>query len=121
MGISVTCYLRVPAFLGAFLAYLLVTLFFGTAMYVAGWFTAQGFFGISDAREILTLTSSGFERHFFMKTVLYGIFVGLIGVHMGLNPQRSSEDVAHSITHSIIYSTLVIVLTELLFASDLHV
>lgn len=119
LGVSVDQYLRVPAFFGTFFAFIITACVFGAAMYGSAIVTATGF-GITDAAEMLRQTSPSFERQFIQKVLLYGALVGVIGTHMGLLVKRSSHDVAKGITRCIILSTLAIVLSELVFAVDLH-
>ena len=119
LGVSVDQYLRVPALLGTFFAFLFTIAVFGAAMYFAATVTATGF-GVVDASQILRETSPDFRRQLIEKSLLYGIAIGVIGTHIGLLAKRNSQDVARGITRTIIFCTLAVVLSELLFAIDLH-
>lgn len=119
LGVDVDAYLRVPAFLGTFAAFVLSAVTFGAAMYGAGVVTAAGF-GIPDAAAILRETSPDFRRQLIEKTVLYAALVGILATHVGLLPKRVPQDVARGITRTIIFCTLAVVMSELFFAFDLH-
>jgi phospholipid/cholesterol/gamma-HCH transport system permease protein len=119
LGVSIDSYLRVPAFFGSFVGFLLTTFVFGAAMYWSATVTAIGF-DVPQAGELLRETGPSFRLQLIEKTLLYGVIVGIIGTHMGLLPKRRSGDVAKSITRTIILCTLAIVISELFFAIDLH-
>ena len=119
LGVSVDQYLRVPALLGTFMAFLFTVAVFSGAMYFAATATATGF-GVTDAAEILRETTPDFRRQLIEKTLLYGLAIGVIGTHIGLLAKRNSSDVARGITRTIIFCTLAVVFSELFFAIDLH-
>ncbi|MDY0001468.1 MAG: ABC transporter permease [Polyangia bacterium] len=115
-------YLRSPVWLGMAAAYALsIAVFFG-AMWVGAWVLCRVKVGIEDPTPFLRpFDNEQITAQALMKIPLYALVTATVTTHLGLQPKPTSESVARGITRVIIVSTVVVALTELIFAGLLAV
>lgn len=115
-------YLRSPVWLGMAAAYALSTAVFFGAMWAGAWLLCRVKVGIEDPTPYLQpFGNDQITTQALMKIPLYAAVTATVTTHLGLQPKPTSEAVARGITRVIIVCTVVVALTELLFAGLLAV
>lgn len=110
-------YLRGPVWLGMAAAYALSTAVFFGAMWAGAWVLCRVKVGIEDPTPFLQpFGNRQITTQALMKIPLYALVTSTVTTHLGLAPKTTSEAVARGITRVIIVATVVVSLTELLFA-----
>jgi phospholipid/cholesterol/gamma-HCH transport system permease protein len=119
LGVSPDRYLRAPVILSLWLAYLGAALVFGIGMWFGSVTTAEYLFDVADAADLLRFPQALiWESRLHYKIALYSVFLTFFITGFGLAPKISTETVAMHTTKAIIYTTVAISITELLFALD---
>ena len=115
-------YLRSPVWLGMAAAYALCTATFFGAMWLGAYALCRVKVGIDDPAPYLQPFGNAQITHqALMKLPLYALVASSVTTHLGLQPKPTSEAVARGITRVIIVCTVVVALTELMFAGLLVV
>jgi phospholipid/cholesterol/gamma-HCH transport system permease protein len=115
-------YLRAPVWLGMTLAYALCTTVLFGAMWAGAWLLCRVKVGLPDPTPYLQpFGNAQITTQALMKLPLYALVTATVTTRLGLLPKPTSEAVARSITRVIIVSTVVVALTELMFAALLVV
>jgi len=122
LGISPDRYLRAPVWLGMAAAYALCTAVFFGALWAGAWLLCRLKVGIADPTPYLQpFGNAQITTQALLKLPLYAVVSASVTTHLGLQPKPTSEAVARGITRVIIVCTVVVALTELMFAGLLAV
>ncbi len=119
LGVNPNRYLRSPVIWALVLGYLVTVLVFGVGMWYGSVFTAQILYDVEDAAGMLR-----FPQYMITvsklpwKVALYSVYIAYTVTALGMAPKSSSEQVAVHTTKAIIYTTIAVALTELVFALD---
>lgn len=117
LGVDPDGYLRGPVALGLIAGYLCTALVFGFGMWGGSWYISRHVYGIVNAADLLVIPAGMAEQaRLVWKLVLYSFFISFITTGVGMAPKDSSERVARHTTKAIIYSTVLISITELVIA-----
>jgi len=117
LAISPDKYLRAPVWLGMVLAYALSSVVFFCAMWVGAYVLCRVKVGIGDPLPYLKpFGNTQITTQALMKIPLYAVVAATVTTHIGLLPKPTSESVARGITRVIIVCSVVVALTELMFA-----
>lgn len=117
LGVDTDAYLKSPALVAIASGYLLTAVVFGTGMWVGSFLTAEYLYGVEHAAELLVVTYEMLVfTDAFQKMAIYGITVPVVICTLGLAPKPNVDSVAHHTTMTIIYSTVIISIVELMFA-----
>jgi len=117
LAIAPDKYLRAPVWLGMVLAYALCTVVFFCAMWVGAYVLCRVKVGIPDPVPYLEpFGNAQITTQALMKIPLYAVVAATVTTRIGLLPKPTSESVARGITRVIIVCTVVVALTELMFA-----
>ncbi len=110
-------YLRAPVWLGMVLSYALCSAVFFGAMWVGAYVLCVVKVGIPDPVPYLKpFGNTQITTQALMKIPLYAVVAATVTTRIGLLPKPTSESVARGITRVIIVCTVVVALTELMFA-----
>ncbi len=110
-------YLRAPVWLGMVLAYALSSVVFFCAMWVGAYVLCRVKVGIGDPLPYLKpFGNAQITTQALMKIPLYAVVAATVTTRIGLMPKPTSESVARGITRVIIVCSVVVALTELMFA-----
>jgi ABC-type lipoprotein export system ATPase subunit/ABC-type transporter Mla maintaining outer membrane lipid asymmetry permease subunit MlaE len=119
LGVDPDRYLRAPVILSLWVAYIGAALVFGVGMWIGSVTTAEYLFDVGNAADLLRFPQSLiWESRLHYKIALYSVFLTFFIAGFGLAPKTSTENVAMHTTKAIIYTTVAISITELLFALD---
>ncbi len=122
LGVDPDRYLRGPVIWTLWLAYLCTALVFGIGMWIGSVTTAEYLFQVGNAAELLRFPEGMvWQSLLHYKVAIYGVFLTFFITGFGFAPKVSTEAVALHTTKAIIYTTVAISLTELLFALDMFV
>jgi len=117
LAIAPDKYLRAPVWLGMVLGYALCSVVFFCAMWVGAYVLCRVKVGIADPMPYLKpFGNAQITTQALMKIPLYAVVAATVTTRIGLLPKPTSESVAHGITRVIIVCTVVVALTELMFA-----
>lgn len=117
LAIAPDKYLRAPVWLGMVLAYALCSVVFFCAMWVGAYVLCSVKVGIADPVPYLKpFGNTQITTQALMKIPLYAVVAATVTTRIGLMPKPTSESVAQGITRVIIVCTVVVALTELMFA-----
>ncbi len=119
LGVDPDRYLRAPVILSLWLAYLGAALVFGIGMWVGSVTTAEYLFDVGNAADLLRFPQALiWDSRLHYKIAIYSILLTFFITSFGMAPKTSTETVAIHTTKAIIYTTVAISITELLFALD---
>ena len=122
LAIDPNKYLRAPVWLAMVLAYVLCTLVFFGAMWIGAYLLCQIKVGIVDPVPYLKpFGNRQITTQALMKIPLYAVVAATVTTQIGLHAKPTSEAVARGITRVIIVCTVIVALTELMFAGLLAV
>lgn len=120
LGVSPDRYLRAPVILSLWLAYFGAALVFGIGMWIGSVTTAEYLFDVGNAADLLRFPQALiWESWLHYKIAIYSVFLTFFVTGFGLAPKTSTETVAMHTTKAIIYTTVAVSITELLFALDI--
>lgn len=119
LGVNPDRYLRAPVILSLWFAYLGAASVFGIGMWIGSVGTAEYLFNVSNAADLLRFPQALiWESRLHHKIAIYGVFLTFFITGFGLALKISTETVAMHTTKAIIYTTVAISVSELLFALD---
>ncbi len=120
LGVNPDRYLRAPVILSLWLAYLAAAGVFGVGMWLGSVTTAEYLFDIGNAADLLRFPQALiWESYLHYKILIYSVLLTFFITGFGLAPKTSTETVAMHTTQAIIYTTVAVSVSELLFALDL--
>lgn len=117
LGVNPDGYLRGPVALGLIAGYLATELIFGLGMWGGSYYISRYVYGIGNAADLLVVPAGMAEQaRLAWKLPMYAFFISFVATGVGMAPKDSSERVARHTTKAIIYSTVLISITELIIA-----
>jgi len=117
LGVNPNLYLSSPIFLSLVVSYILTVFVFGVGMWIGSFVTAEYLYNITGAARMLLVTSDMMTfANVQYKTILYGVVSGLMICTLGMARKPHVDAVARHTTLVIIFSTVLIAISELGFS-----